>query len=477
METQFPVSKMSKESYAEREAKQSQTLTGLGKWWGRKPLVLCRATILGLLLPATDNPEKDREVFLRLMTMDDDGMLRRKSKRLPAALIAERVLSAGLERHARHFVMATNRKGQIVLDYRPSATATRQRELYRKALRSPLPPGEGQGVRAGVKIDATSVYAGSSSADRAAWFTDDSTDTHAEFYVCPETELENAAFLSLSYDQRLQYCCRPEQIVGPSPDSWAVINAHLGTSAASLPELVKELGQRRFGHTPRVGDSFCGGGSIPFEAARIGCEAYGSDLNPVAALLTWASLNIVGGGAEVAEEVRQAQRQVYDAVDRQITEWGIEHREPDPQTGRRWRADAYLYCTEVTCPECGWRVPLAPSWVVGKGSKTIVRLIPDRKRKRFDFEVSRSASLARKSRRLPTPGRPRTRNWSAPATSPPASVVLRGPRSRPSAATAGEPLGKAEPSPRLGERRRRAPRGRHLWRAARLRSLGRYVDR
>src|SRR5688572_524146 len=84
IETQFPVSKMSKESFVERTAKQGQTLTGLGKWWGRKPLVLCRSTILGLLLPATDDPQKDREVFLRLMTMDDDGMLRRKSCNIPA---------------------------------------------------------------------------------------------------------------------------------------------------------------------------------------------------------------------------------------------------------------------------------------------------------------------------------------------------------------------------------------------------------
>ena len=175
METQFPVSKMSKESYAEREAKQSQTLTGLGKWWGRKPLVLCRATILGLLLPATDNPEKDRNVFLRLMTMDDDGMLRRKSKRLPAALVAERVPPAARE---RHFVMAKDRKGQDAIDYRPSATATRQRELYRKAFR--------KNPKAGAKIDAAAVFAASSSADRAAWFTHDSTDARAEFYVCPE---------------------------------------------------------------------------------------------------------------------------------------------------------------------------------------------------------------------------------------------------------------------------------------------------
>ena len=124
--------------------------------------------------------------------------------------------------------------------------------------------------------------------------------------VCPRrrrTDSSARVFLSLSYDERLDYCDRPEQIDGPSPESWAVINAHLGTHASSLAELVAELGRRRFGHVPRVGDSFCGGGSIPFEAARLGCEAYGSDLNPVAAMLTWASLNIVGGGEDVAEEV------------------------------------------------------------------------------------------------------------------------------------------------------------------------------
>ena len=85
LECQFPVSKMSKESYAERRANQGQTITGLGKWWGRKPLVLCRGAIIGLLLPATDRPDRDRDVFLRLMTMDDDGMLRRKSKALTGA--------------------------------------------------------------------------------------------------------------------------------------------------------------------------------------------------------------------------------------------------------------------------------------------------------------------------------------------------------------------------------------------------------
>jgi hypothetical protein len=43
IEVQFPVSKLSKESYKERKAGASQTLTPLGKWWGRKPLVLVAA--------------------------------------------------------------------------------------------------------------------------------------------------------------------------------------------------------------------------------------------------------------------------------------------------------------------------------------------------------------------------------------------------------------------------------------------------
>ena len=74
IEKQFPVSKVSKESYKERKANNGQTLTGLGKWWGRKPLILCRATILGCLMPASDNPARDNEIFLKILSMDEEGL-------------------------------------------------------------------------------------------------------------------------------------------------------------------------------------------------------------------------------------------------------------------------------------------------------------------------------------------------------------------------------------------------------------------
>ena len=227
--------------------------------------------------------------------------------------------------------------------------------------------------------------------------------------------LERRIFLRLPYDQQIAFCHRPENIDGPSPAAWEKINAHLGTAASTLPELVRELGQRRFGRVPRVGDAFCGGGSIPFEAARIGCEAHASDLNPVAALLTWAALNIVGGGPEVAEKVRTAQAEIYAAVDAQVTAWGLEHKTEDLPPDewekltaalaagtltpaaiatRVWRADAYLYCVEVRCPETGWLVPLAPSWVIGENSKTIATLVPLPEEKRYRIDIKSGAGTA-----------------------------------------------------------------------------------
>lgn len=355
IETQFPVSRLSKESYKERKSNYSQTLTGLGKWWGRKPLILCRATILGLLLPVSDNPERDREIFLKILTMDDEGLLRRFKGIAPKKVREE------------------------------YATDSEAREWDR------LQEEWRGGSDAEAKRDARAAF-----------------DAYKE-------SLTRKVFLRLPYEEKLDYCDRPEQIDGPSEGAWEEINAHLGTMASNLPELVRELGVKRFGHVPQVGDAFCGGGSIPFEAARIGCDAYGSDLNPVAALLTWAALNIVGGGEKVAEQVRGAQQEIYDAVDRQVTAWGIEHR-TEEVSPERWeelvkfledgtitpeeihhevpRADAYLYCVEVTCPETGWRVPLAPSWVIGEKTKCVARLVPDHGRKRYDIQIECGVSAA-----------------------------------------------------------------------------------
>ncbi|NLG86311.1 MAG: DUF1156 domain-containing protein, partial [Firmicutes bacterium] len=61
---------------------------------------------------------------------------------------------------------------------------------------------------------------------------------------------------------------------------------------AVLAQAQAEIMKSTSGNPPPVLDPFCGGGSIPLEAQRLGLEAYGSDLNPVAVLITKALIEI-----------------------------------------------------------------------------------------------------------------------------------------------------------------------------------------
>jgi len=317
IEVQFPVSRISKESYKERKAGASQTLTGLGKWWGRKPLVMVRSTLLGVLLPVSDDYSKDREIFLKIMTMDDEGLWLRKEKNIPKKRLWQLISE---EERKKYF-----REG-----------STAKKPKYPKGM-------------------------------------------SRENKKAMKEELQKISFNRLSYDDKLNYCKRPEEVELTDESEWKIINDHLKTNASNLQELIKELGQNRFGHTPKVGDCFAGGGSVPFEAARIGTNVFGSDLNPVAALLTWASLNVLGASKEEIKEIKGFQEKVFNEVDKQIVEWGIEHNE------KGHRADAYLYCSEAECPECGQIVPMLTSLKIDRKNKVGINLVKDKNKYKFEI--------------------------------------------------------------------------------------------
>lgn len=68
---------------------------------------------------------------------------------------------------------------------------------------------------------------------------------------------------------------------------WENVNNQAVLNEANA-EILKSTG----GKPPAIYDPFCGGGSIPLEAQRLGLEAYASDLNPVAVLITKALIEI-----------------------------------------------------------------------------------------------------------------------------------------------------------------------------------------
>ena len=205
----------------------------------------------------------------------------------------------------------------------------------------------------------------------------------------PEWErrrIEAQMLPAASSRERVAKSRRPEEVPNVHDHIWDEVNAHLGTDARAFPELVEQLGVMRFGHRPKVADTFCGSGQIPFEAARLGCDVYASDLNPVACMLTWGSFHIVGGSFEEREKFECDRKTIVEKVKTEIDRLDIE------TDGCGWRAKVFLYCVEVRCPQTGWRVPLLPNRVVSKGYRVIAALVPDPDHKCYDILIRSGVS-------------------------------------------------------------------------------------
>ncbi|HEY3852957.1 MAG TPA: DUF1156 domain-containing protein [Verrucomicrobiae bacterium] len=148
--------------------------------------------------------------------------------------------------------------------------------------------------------------------------------------------------------------------------------------------------------TPVVVDPFSGGGSIPLEALRLGCEVFASDLNPVACLILKTLLEDIPryGNAEfkladnegkeivvhgLADALRHVGKQVKAAADRELAEYYP--LDPDGS-----RPIAYLWARTVRCEGigCGAEIPLVRSFWLSKkpGGKQALRCrVEDKKGK------------------------------------------------------------------------------------------------
>ena len=118
-------------------------------------------------------------------------------------------------------------------------------------------------------------------------------------------------------------------------------------------------------------DPTAGGGSVPFESARLGFEVHSNDLNPVAALIERATLEWPAKhGFKVKEEVENLGQKLATAVRDRLA--GLFPEEPENDM----RPDGYLWARTVACPYCEGSVPLSPNWRLAPGG-TGVRLKPE----------------------------------------------------------------------------------------------------
>ena len=114
---------------------------------------------------------------------------------------------------------------------------------------------------------------------------------------------------------------------------------------------------------PLVVDPFAGGGSIPLEALRLGCEAFASDLNPVACLILKVMLeDVPRHGPGLADALRKAGGEIKAAAERELAD--LYPKDSDGAT-----PIAYLWARTVRCeaPTCGAEIPLMRSfWLCRK---------------------------------------------------------------------------------------------------------------
>ena len=172
------------------------------------------------------------------------------------------------------------------------------------------------------------------------------------------------------------------------------------------------------GNPPQVYDPFCGGGSIPLEAQRLGLEALASDLNPVAVLITKALIEIppkfdsmppvnpesrkkIGGqegwkGARgLAEDVRFYSQWLRNEAENRIGHLYPKVKLPKEDGDDECTTIAWLWARTVKCPNpaCGATMPLVRSFWLSKkkGRRTWVEPLIDRTKQPpvLRFEVKR----------------------------------------------------------------------------------------
>ncbi len=156
--------------------------------------------------------------------------------------------------------------------------------------------------------------------------------------------------------------------------------------AAVRAEIRKATG----GNLPPVLDPFCGGGSIPLEAQRLGLEAHGGDLNPVAVLISKALVEIPPkfagrspvhpeakpslmnrdwtGAQGLAEDIRYYGKWMRDEAERRIGHFYPKATLPKEYGGGEATVIAWLWVRNVTCPNpvCGMYMPLTSKWWLSK---------------------------------------------------------------------------------------------------------------
>jgi putative DNA methylase len=169
------------------------------------------------------------------------------------------------------------------------------------------------------------------------------------------------------------------------------------TNRTLIEKAQTEILSENFGKPQRILDSFAGGGAIPLEALRLGCDVYSSDLNPVAVLILKCTVEYperfrahtiksVGGLTstfknQLVNDVKKWGRWVFEQAQRQISEFYEESNGS--------RSVGYIWARTIPCqnPSCNAEIPLIRQYWLAKRTTKKISLFPTVTNKRLGWKI------------------------------------------------------------------------------------------
>lgn len=359
IEAGFPCHQVGAETQRERDTGKAPPTHRLHVWWARRPLTPSRAAILGSLLPAGADPdwflrqlgiEKVQalvngepwtleEKLIERLERDTDG-----SEWISVDDVLLKALQKEQDRRSGNLKMINDlKKADPSLAY---DTVLKRWEEDNKPLPGVLP---GEGERIPVLRYAADPY-----------------------WAKQRIDWEN------------------EKGIRTKEDKYGYARAFNRAPCMILPEDKKLT----------VLDPTAGGGSIPFEALRLGHKIIANDLNPVAAVILYATLDYpLRFGQQLVDDIKYWGNRLRDVMVSQIIDLfpassltGQELEElkrhlrncPEGMLTQfnKEELDGFLYARQVTCPHCGGEAPLLNTcWLSKEGEKWGVRIVTDGQKK------------------------------------------------------------------------------------------------
>ncbi|MGC9030820.1 MAG: DUF1156 domain-containing protein, partial [Desulfomonilaceae bacterium] len=126
------------------------------------------------------------------------------------------------------------------------------------------------------------------------------------------------------------------------------------------------------GVPPKVLDPFGGGGSIPLEALRLGCETYSNDLNPVAVLIQKCTLEYPQKfGGKLLDDVKYWGDWVLEEAKKELGQFYPKEKDGSVPVG-------YYWMRTIPCqnPSCRKDIPLTANYWLAKKDKKKVSAYP-----------------------------------------------------------------------------------------------------